>query len=345
MSGAARIAVVVVSYNSAAHLPQLIDALLIQLELDDELVVVDNASADGSADVARRLSDRVRVVELDSNSGFAAGCHAGAEASTAPLLFFLNPDSIPRPDCIEHLRAAADKHSQWSAWQAAVMIPDGHINSDGGVIHYLGFGWAGHCGAPASELPSMARTVAFPSGAGFVIRRTVWDELGGLDASYFLYAEDLDLGLRLWHAGYQVGLVPEAQVLHDYEFDKGGHKWFWLERNRWRTILSVYPSSLLLLLMPALAASELALMLLSARDGWLRMKLRAQAHVIIGLPAVLRRRRRVQSSSRISAAEFASHLTASLDSHYVPVGNLPWLVWCQAAYWAVVTMLLSAVPR
>lgn len=345
MTVAPRIAAIIVTHNSAAHLPDLIRALLEQLDAADEIVVVDNVSVDGSADVARALSDRVRVVEPGSNGGFAAGCHVGVEHSTAPLLLFLNPDSIPRPGCVERLRAAADQHPEWSAWQAAVMISESQINSDGGVVHYLGFGWAGHCGAPAAELPAMPRTVTFPSGAGFVIRRVIWDELGGLDASYFLYCEDLDLGLRLWSAGHQVGLVPDAQVVHDYEFDKGRAKWFWLERNRWRTVLSVYPASLLLLLAPALVVSELALVLISARDGWLTMKLRAQASVILGLPAALRRRRRVQDSSSLNAAEFASHLTASLDSRHLPLGHLPWLVWCQSVYWTGVRLLLSALPR
>ncbi len=341
MTVAPAIAAIVVAHNSADHLPDLIGSLLEQLQPADEIIVVDNLSVDGSAAVARSLSDRVRVIEPGSNGGFAAGCHVGVQHSTAPLLLFLNPDSIPRASCIARLRAAADEHPEWSAWQAAVMISDDVINSDGGVVHYLGFGWAGHCGASAAELPTMPRGVTFPSGAGFVMRRAVWDELGGLDPSYFLYCEDLDLGLRVWSAGYQVGLVPDAHVLHEYEFDKGGRKWFWLERNRWRTILSVYPASLLLLLVPALAASELALMLISARDGWLTMKLRAQASVLVGLPTVLRRRRRVQTASRVNPAEFASLLTASLDSRHLPLGNLPWLVWCQGAYWAGVRRLLS----
>lgn len=338
------IAAVIVAHNSADHLPTLIGALLEQLEPPDEIIVVDNVSTDGSADVARSVSDRVSVIEPGFNGGFAAGCHVGVERSTAPLLLFLNPDSIPRAGCIQRLRAAASEHPDWGAWQAAVMISEDLINSDGGIVHYLGFGWAGHCGAPAAELPRGPRDVTFPSGAGFVIRRAIWNELGGLDASYFLYCEDLDLGLRLWSAGYRVGLVPEAQVLHQYEFDKGRRKWFWLERNRWRTILSVYPTSLLLLLSPALVASELALVLISARDGWLAMKLRAQASVIVGLPRVLRRRQHLQGSARISPAEFASHLTASLDSQHLPIGHLPWLVRGQAAYWAAVTWLLSVLP-
>ena len=120
-------------------------------------------------------------------------------------------------------------------------MPDGRINTDGGVVHYLGIGWAGDCGEPLSRLPGGPEEVAFPSGAAMVVRRSTWERSGGFDSSYFLYCEDLDLGLRLWLADHPVGIVPDARVVHGYEFDKGTDKWFWLERNRWRTVLSVYP--------------------------------------------------------------------------------------------------------
>jgi N-acetylglucosaminyl-diphospho-decaprenol L-rhamnosyltransferase len=147
-----------------------------------------------------------------------------------------------------------------------------------------------------------------------VVRRSAWEQLHGLDREYFMYGEDLDLGLRLWLAGHRVGLVPDARVVHSYEFDKGTAKWFWLERNRWRTVLSVYPASLLALLAPALLATELALLAVAAREGWLGAKLRAQAATIAGLPRTLRRRRVVQRTRRISAGKLAERLTASLDS-------------------------------
>ena len=85
-----------------------------------------------------------------------------------------------------------------------------------------------------------------------------------------MYGEDLDLGLRLWLAGHRVGLVPAARVTHSYEFDKGSGKWFWLERNRWRTVLSVYPTALLVLLVPALLAAELGLLAVAAAPGLAR---------------------------------------------------------------------------
>ena len=330
------LAVVVVTHESGGHLRALARTVLPQLREDDELVVVDNASADGTAAAARALGERLTVIETGQNLGFAGGCHAGARATHAPLLLFLNPDCQPHDGCLAELRGAADSHDEWGAWQAAVLLDEGHINSSGGVIHYLGMGWAGDCGRPIAELASEDREVAFPSGAAMVVRRDVWTALGGLDQDYFMYGEDLDLGLRLWLHGYAVGMVPSARVNHGYEFDKGGAKWFWLERNRWRTVLSVYPAPLLALLAPALAASEIGLLAAAASQGWLGAKLRAQFAVLAGLPRTLARRRYVQCERQIGAREFAEHLSCSLDSPYLSGANNPLLARPQALYWRLV---------
>jgi hypothetical protein len=336
------LAVVVVSHNSADHLLALLEALLPQLADDDELVVVDNLSTDASATVARGAGSRVRVLETGANLGFAGGCHAGARVTAAPLLLFLNPDSYPAPGCLDHLRAAAERHPAWGAWQAAVLQPDGTINTDGGVVHFLGMGWSGDCGKPASALPRGAAEAAFPSGAAMTVRRTTWDRLGGLDESYFLYGEDLDLGLRVWLSGERVGVVPDAHVVHSYDFEKGTGKWFLLERNRLRTVLSVYPVALLVLLAPALVAAELALVAIAAANGWLSAKLRAELAVVTGLPATLRRRRSVQATARLSAAEFAGRLTAALDSDFVPLDAAGSPARLQAAYWRLVCVVLGS---
>jgi N-acetylglucosaminyl-diphospho-decaprenol L-rhamnosyltransferase len=343
--GSDAIAVVVVTHQSAEHLPRLLDALGEQLREEDEIAIVDNASSDGTPALARSLGERARVLETGENLGFAGGCHVGADATRAPLLLFRNPDCRPQPQCVERLRAAAAAHPDWGAWQAVVMLDDGRINTSGGVVHYLGIGWAGDCERPASALPVGDREVAFASGAAMVVRREAWDSLHGMDREYFMYGEDLDLGLRLWLAGYGVGAVAAARVTHSYEFDKGPSKWFWLERNRWRTVLSVYPGTLLLLLAPALAAAELGLLAIAAREGWLGSKMRAQIATIAGLGRTLERRRAVQRGRRIGARELAAHLTCSLDSPYLAGAQHPLLSAPQAVYWGLVRRVLALLTR
>jgi GT2 family glycosyltransferase len=335
------VAVVVVCHDSAGDLATTLPALTAQLHPGDELVVVDNASADGTAAAARALAPAATVVETGANLGFAGGCNTGARASRAPLLLFLNPDAVPAPGCVEALRACAQRRPGWGAWQALVTMAGGRlVNTAGYEVHYLGFGWAGRCGEPVAAVADAAE-VGFASGAALVVRREAWDAVGGFDDRYFMYGEDLDLCLRLRLAGWAIGVEPSAVVEHDYEFAKGAYKWFYLERNRWWTILAVYPSRLLALLTPALVCFELALLPAALHGGWLTAKLRAQAAVVRLLPAMLRRRRLVQATRRVPDAAFAAALTASLDSPYLALAaRVPGARAAQAAYWRAVRAAL-----
>jgi GT2 family glycosyltransferase len=333
------LAVVVVAYDSGAELPRTLALARAQLRPGDELVVVDNASRDDGAAVAAAAG--ARVLRRAANDGFGAGCHAGAGATRAPLLLFLNPDARLAPGALDALRGAAVEQSRWGAWQALVVLPGGErVNTSGGVVHWLGLAWAGQCEAPIAAAPAAPVEVAFASGAALVVRRAAWDEVGGFDPAYFMYVEDVDLSLRLRLAGWDVGVVPAARVEHEYSFDKGDYKWFHLERNRVWTVLGAYPPALLAVTAPALLGFELALLAIAARDGWLGAKLRAQAAALRSLPWALRRRRALQARRRIGVAAFAGALTASLDSPNLsapaPLARL------QALYWRLASRALRA---
>ena len=332
------LAVVIVAYDSARDLPATLAALRPQLADGDELLIVDNPSSDDPASVA----GEARVLRLERNLGFAGGCNAGAAATTAPLLFFLNPDAQPAPGCLDALRAAAEAHPGWGAWQALVALAGGaEVNTSGGEVHWLGVGWSGGYGAPVAAVTG-DREVAFASGAALVVRRGAWDAAGGFDPDYFMYGEDLDLSLRLRLAGWGIGLARAAEVEHDYAFEKGTQKWFFLERNRWATVLGAYPRPLLAALLPALLVAELAFVAVAARGGWLGAKLRSQAAVVRALPDLLRRRTAVQAAASVSASEFAAALTAGLDNPFLgPAAQIRPLAAAQAAYWRLVR---SALP-
>jgi GT2 family glycosyltransferase len=336
------IAVVVVTHDNAAHVGDTLRAVSEQLGGDDELVVVDNASSDGTLEAVQGAAPDAVVLEQGGNLGFAGGCRAGAAASSAPLLLFLNPDAAPAPDCVEELRRIALARPRWGAWQALVTMDRGAtINTAGNVTHFLGVGWAGNFGEPVSNAPREPVEVGFASGAALMVRRSEWERLEGFDERYFMYCEDMDLGLRLRLGGSAVGIAPAARVEHDYEFMKGERKWFLLERNRWWTVVSDYPTRLLMLLTPALIASELAVLLVAAHRGWLPAKLRAQLAVARELPEMLERRRRVQARRTVSERAFAQGLSSRLDNpHLGRLARVPLFARAQSAYWSLVLRML-----
>ena len=188
---------------------------------------------------------------------------------------------------------------------------------------------------PAGEVPTL-------SGACLAIPRETWDLAGGFPAEFFLYCEDVDLSLRLRLAGGALGIEPSAVVDHEYEFGSSGQKWRRLERNRWAVLIRNYPTRLLVLIAPALIATELALLPASFAAGWGRQKLSAYFEIVRWLPRLLRERRGIQATRRISAAAFASWMTADLDSPFIPAfarsAPIRFLV---RSYWRAVRRLLA----
>ena len=337
------LSVVIVAWNSREQLARTIPALLGQLAEGDELVVVDNASSDGSAELAAQLAPRARVVSLPENAGFAAGANAGAAAASGELLVLLNPDAVPQPGFGSAIRRPLDDGRGWAAWMALVTAERGRIvNSMGGALHFTGIAWAGGAGEP---VPSALRPaeVPFLSGACLAIPLASWRRLGGFSERYFLYHEDVDVSLRLRLEGGRVGIEPAAVVDHDYEFSGGPGKYRHLERNRWATILRDYPGPLLALVTPALLATELALFATSILGGWGRQKWDANFDVLRALGPTLRERKAIQSARAIGSGEFAAFLTPDLDSAYLgrAAGFAP-LRWALRAYWALVRALLRA---
>ena len=289
------------------------------------------------------MAGDARVLRLERNLGFAGGCNAGAAATTAPLLFFLNPDAQPAPGCLDALRAAADAHPGWGAWQALVALAGGaEVNTCGGEVHWLGVGWSGGYGEPVAAVTG-DREVAFASGAALVVRRGAWDAAGGFDPDYFMYGEDLDLSLRLRLAGWGIGLARAAEVEHDYAFEKGTQKWF---------LPRAQPLGDRARRLPAAAAGGAAA---RAAGGGAGVRRRRRARRLAGGEAARAGRRAaraarrccagaraVQAAATVSASEFAAALTAGLDNPFLgPAAQIRPLAAAQAAYWRLVR---SALP-
>jgi N-acetylglucosaminyl-diphospho-decaprenol L-rhamnosyltransferase len=215
--------VVVVAFNSSATLRESVETLAAAPEI--HVIVVDNASDDGSADAVRDLD--VNVIEAASNRGFASGCNLGAAAGASPYVVFLNPD------------ARIDRHS------LALLAREAEAPGVGAVAPRI-LSSEGELEHSQRRFPSLVSTFAqalflhrlfrrsawtdevvrddavyespqspdWVSGACVLVRRSVFEEVGGWDESFFLYSEDTDLCRRIRSAGYDVRFQPAATVTH-----------------------------------------------------------------------------------------------------------------------------------
>ena len=338
----------VVSFNSGEDLARSLPAISGQLRDDDELIVVDNASADGSADVAASATPAVKLIRNRENEGFAAACNRGADAASGDLLLLLNPDTEPRPGFRDAIVRPLSEQPAWAAWMGLLTRAGGElINSRGNVVHFAGFTWAGGDGRPVSAAPTGPAPVPSLSGACLAIPLARWRALEGFPADFFAYLEDTDLSLRARLEGGTLGIEPRALIDHRYEFSKPGSlKWRFLERNRWAMIIRTYPATVLALVLPALLLTELALIPVSIAGRWGTAKLRANLEVVRRLPRLLRERRRIQAARTIGGRRFADGLTADLGSEYLGrAGRIAPLRWGLRAYWGVVLALLGAGSR
>lgn len=339
-----RLSVIVVTYDSAVAVARCMPRLVEQLAPGDELIVVDNASRDGTLEAVRTAAPGARVLAQPRNLGFAAGANAGGAAAAGDLLLFLNPDAEPAPRFVEAIRSPAQDNRDWAAWMGLVTMDGGRrINTSGGVIHFTGIAWSGEAQRPVAAAPPGPAEVPFLSGSCLAVPRSGWERLGGFPEAFFMYCEDVDVSLRARLAGGRVGIEPAARVDHDYDFAKGAAKWRRLERNRWAVLVRDYPGPLLALVAPALLATEIALLAIAAAGGWLPAKLLAGVDTLRALPRLLGERRAVQATRAISAAEFARWLTPDLDSAYLGrAATLAPLRWLLRAYWRLVTTALRA---
>jgi GT2 family glycosyltransferase len=290
-------------------------------------------------EAVRRIAPVARVVEMPRNDGYMPACNAAAALASGDLLCTLDADAVVSPGFREALVAGAER---WDTWMGLLTMDGGRlINTSGGVSHFTGISWTHQVGEPVSVAGAESEPVAFATGACMTTTRAMWERLGGLPDDYFLYFDDVDYSWRTWLVGGRVGVEPAARVDHLYDFEKRSMKWRLLERNRWASIVRCYPGALLALVLPALVATELALLLVALRGGWAVDKLRAMVEFARWLPRLLRERREIQAGRVVSAGRFARILTADLSSPYLGrAGQSGALRGALRAYWAVVRALL-----
>jgi N-acetylglucosaminyl-diphospho-decaprenol L-rhamnosyltransferase len=222
----ASVSVVLVTYESAEDLAACVATLPAAAGPHElEIVVVDNASHDASAEIARGLG--IKVLENPANLGLSRAVDRGAAATAAPWLLSVNPDTRLAPGSLARMleTAAADpaigcvgphlRNSDGSEYPTGRRFPSILV----GAVHAaLGTVWPGNPATRRYHLADLDRSrpvqVDWVSGACMLLRRDAYDAAGRFDAGYFMYFEEMDFCLRLRRAGWRVVYDPGAEVTH-----------------------------------------------------------------------------------------------------------------------------------
>ncbi len=370
-----KVVVLISCFNGRSDLPKCLESLRdsVDPDLQTHILVVDNASTDGSGDYIRANFPNVECIRLDPNAGFTGGNNFGyehivASQSDAQYVALLNVDTEVESGWLRALVDTMQNHDDAGAVQAKLLLhPDvledvrddekldhagngagkgaGHriINTVGNRSHFLGFGFMIGYGEDDRGQYDQPRVIDFASGAAVLLRMDLLQQVGLFDQEMYMYLDDADLCWKLRQIGYQSYIAPKSVVYHKYRPNAPTKYYYYLERNRWILLLTYYRIPTLLLLLPALNLMDWGQIIFSLGQGTLGQKLRSMFYFWrpTKLAGVWRRRRIAQKRRTRRDRFFLSQFSGAIRS---PVVEHPLLRWVGnpilSAYWAVVRKII-----
>jgi GT2 family glycosyltransferase len=302
------VSVIVVNYNGADALARCLEALI--ADSDDataEVLVVDNASSDGSDEIAEAAAERhgsVRLLRSPTNRGYAGAVNVALAEARGTYVAVLNMDVVVAPGWLDPLISFLETTPEAGAACPLIVLESdpGHINAAGQDVHVTALGFNRWLEQPRERAGAAPFRVSGLHGAAFLLRRDLFESVGGWDESGFLYHEDVELSWLLTLAGKEIHCVPASTVSHDYHLTMFPHKLFLLERNRWSMLLANTRGLTRLALSPLLALSELMMWgyCLLRGPSFLRAKLDSYRWITTHRERIRERRRFVDAHRRRS---------------------------------------------
>jgi GT2 family glycosyltransferase len=318
------VSVIVVNYNGGEFLRECLESVRLQSYADVELIVVDNASQDGSADWAEHSYEGpLKLIRNPTNEGFAGGNNRGFEVARGDWVLLLNNDAVVEPEAIGNLVRFGEEHPEAGMLACRVVQYDHpNILDSAGLLLYpdgvcRSRGWlekdVGQYDQP--------QEVLCPAGCAALYRKAMLDETGTFDEAYFMYLEDLDLGVRGQLLGWSCFYVPDARFRHRKSQTTGDHskfKAYHVERNRIYNVIRLMPRFIVFVsplftlnryLMQGYAvATRQGLSNDFVREysywGLAGVLLRAYSRALFRLPALLRQRRQISEARKITTREW-----------------------------------------
>lgn len=232
MSDSGKLQAIIVNFRTAQLTIRCIKSMLEHRVVDrDGVLVVDNCSGDNSLEEIRKALPDIQTIAADHNGGFGAGVNLGVAKTTADYLLILNPDTYFELNSVASVVDFMERCPETALVGLDLVNPDGSRQYSArrfySVFDVLArrVDWIGAMVPERAEKHLMKNAweagepfdAEWVMGTGFVVRRTAFEQIRGMDESYFLYMEDVDLCARLWQAGHKIKGMPGAKLVHDHQ--------------------------------------------------------------------------------------------------------------------------------
>jgi len=300
--------VIIVNWNGGNVLEQCLLSVSQQTFHNFEVIVVDNASTDNSLDIVKVALPSAKILRMEENIGFAAANNAAVRAAAGQWLALLNSDAFPAPDWLDSLLNASEKLSAplfLASCQIQANDP-GKLDGTGDQYNIGGMAWRRQHNEAVIDAVAVMDEVFSACGAAAFYPRDAFLQAGGFDESFFSYLEDVDLGFRLRLLGYRCYYVPEARVLHVGSSSLGKESDFAIYhslRNMTWAFYKNMPSPYFWKYLPLHILASLYYSFFYALCCCPWVSLRAARDALVGLPAILRARKQIQSNLKVHPQE------------------------------------------
>jgi GT2 family glycosyltransferase len=309
--------IVIVNWNSGVQLAEVVASLsMYHTGLVSTVIIIDNASYDdslGHVDLLKNLSFQVQIVRNKENYGFGAACNQGAALASSEFLLFLNPDTLLYADSLSVPVNFMQDPAHKNVAVVGIQLLDEHNHIARSCARFPSLTIFFMQAIGLNRLPGLrhfnvhltdwahdeSRSVDHVIGAFYLIRRNIFNSLGGFDERFFVYLEDLDLSLRVHKAGYRSVYVSDAQAFHlggGTSRQVKAHRLFYSLRSRllygFKHFSKIQAWSLLILTLGLECVARLVFSLADVRFGGLKNTLLAYVMLWRALPSILLRSRR-----------------------------------------------------
>jgi len=299
------VSAIILNYNGAHLLPECIESLQKQDYENVEIILADNGSTDNSLDVARSYGIE-KIVQMKENKGFSVGNNEAAKIADGELIFFMNNDMRFEKNCISELVKEISKSQDIFAvdplqysWDGTKVTHGGTVLKKSGLKNWFPFIFVNYLGVvdEAIEIP-------WGCAGSLMVRKDMFDKLGGFDNTFFLDGEDMDLCWRAWMRGWKTVYMPTARLYHKVGGGKEAPDWRILsgEKNFLRFILKVMGKKMVLKMYLAKIVQAVGLMCMGRFKRGIII-LRAMKATLSNLDEILEERRKIFRESKINSDE------------------------------------------